>query len=90
MIQSAKNQNISEPTLTNGDGTAKWVAGNAFNNVQPSGDYWSSTTNANDTSHAWDVYLGSGSVINLNKSSNFYVWPVRGGQSGSFGSLFIQ
>ncbi len=51
----------------------------AFTGVQ-SNNYWSSTTNANNTSNAWNVNLNNGNVNNNNKTNNNYVWPVRGGE----------
>ncbi len=42
--------------------------------------YWSSTTNANNTSNAWNVNMNNGNVNNDNKSNNNYVWPVRLGE----------
>ena len=50
-----------------------------FSGVQSS-NYWSSTTNANNTSNAWNVNLNNGNVNNNDKSNNNYVWPVRGGE----------
>ena len=49
-----------------------------FNNVQSS-YYWSSTTHATNTDAAWVVYLNYGNANNLDKSSHYYVWCVRGG-----------
>ena len=43
-----------------------------------SNNYWSSTTNANNTDNAWNVNMNNGSVYNYNKTNNNYVWPVRG------------
>ena len=54
-------------------------AGHLFSGVQSS-NYWSSTTNANNTTNAWLVYLDYGSVYSSGKSDGHYVWPVRGGQ----------
>ena len=51
----------------------------AFTGVQ-SNNYWSSTTNANNTSNAWNVNLNNGNVNNNNKTNSNYVWPVRGGE----------
>jgi hypothetical protein len=51
--------------------------GHPFSNVQ-SHYYWSSTTFAPNTDHAWFVYMNYGRVNDYNKSSNYYVWPVRG------------
>lgn len=42
--------------------------------------YWSSTTYAPSTSFAWRVILTDGNVYALDKTSNGFVWPVRGGQ----------
>jgi hypothetical protein len=50
-----------------------------FSGVQ-SGYYLSSTTYALNPSLAWGVYLVDGRVFALDKASNYYVWPVRGGQ----------
>ena len=51
----------------------------SFSGVQTN-NYWSSTTNANNTSNAWNVNLNNGNVNNNNKTNNNYVWPVRGGE----------
>ena len=40
----------------------------------------SSTTNAIFSSNAWDVNLSIGDVNFDNKTNNFRVWLVRGGQ----------
>jgi RNA-directed DNA polymerase len=48
-------------------------------NVQ-SNNYWSSTTNANNTDNAWVVNMDNGNVNNNHKSNNNYVWPVRAGE----------
>lgn len=91
MIASAKKQGFSDPILTNAAGTAKWTTnGDAFSNVQSDG-YWSSTTYAPNTAYAWYVDMLDGYVVGHYKASlNYYVWPVRGGQSGSFGNLIIE
>ena len=76
--------------LTNAAGTAQWtMAGDAFNNVQSS-FYWSSTTDATITAQAWGGDMYDGYVFGNYKSVNYFVWPVRGGQSGEFGSVIIQ
>jgi hypothetical protein len=54
-------------------------AGHPFAGVQ-NGLYWSGTSFAIDTDYAWLVGMYNGYVLYFNKSSNFYVWPVRGGQ----------
>lgn len=43
-------------------------------------NYWSGTTNADNTSNAWNVNLNNGNVNNTNKTNSNYVWPVRGGE----------
>ncbi len=84
MVASARKQLFTNPALTNGAGTAKWSAGNIFDNVQ-SDYYWSSTIG----SAADIVFLENGdSYIDTLMGSN-RVWPVRGGQSGTFGNLII-
>ena len=52
---------------------------NAFSGVQTN-NYWSSTTNADNTGNAWIVNLNNGNVNNNDKTNNNYVWPVRGGE----------
>jgi uncharacterized protein YjdB len=54
--------------------------GHPFTSVQSAATYWSSSTYSGGTSYAWYVYMLDGGVYNWNpKSSNLYVWPVRGG-----------
>ena len=53
-------------------------AGHPFTDVQSDG-YWSSSTHASDPSYAWGVHFGNGLVSNAGKSSDYYVWCVRGG-----------
>jgi hypothetical protein len=55
------------------------LSGHPFTGVQSS-SYWSGTTYAGDTSYAWNVWLGSGTVDTSSKTHARYVWPVRGGQ----------
>jgi len=45
-----------------------------------SSSYWSSTTRASLTSFAWHVYFGFGYVSYHNRTNNYYVRCVRGGQ----------
>lgn len=53
-----------------------------FTNLQPSVRYWSSTTVANNSLAAWNIDFDIGTVNrNAPKTTTFYVWPVRGGQS---------
>jgi|GEM_PF-5512599 len=48
-----------------------------------SNNYWSSSTGANSTSYAWNVYFLNGSDNNYNKSGSYYVRAVRGGISSA-------
>lgn len=68
--------------------SADWLNGQGFANVQANW-YWSSSTSANGSDGAWFVSMWDGLVGNINKSYNYYVWPVRAGQSGSLGNLII-
>lgn len=43
-------------------------------------DYWSSTTYADNSGYAWDVYFGTGNVYSNGKGNGDYVRCVRGGQ----------
>ena len=54
-------------------------SGHPFTGVQ-SNYYWTSTTDASNTSYAWGVYLYYGVVYINVKTNTYYVWPVRGGQ----------
>ncbi len=78
-LQSIVHYGFYNPAVPNTAGTGKWTSGNPFTGVQ-SNYYWTSTTNAENTSNAWLVYLTNGSVGSIGKSTTFYVWPVRGGQ----------
>ncbi|MBF0539181.1 MAG: DUF1566 domain-containing protein [Nitrospirae bacterium] len=82
------NINELESLINSGQvNIASWLYYQGFVNVQSS-LYWSSTTDAFITSYAW--YIGiAGDVIANVKSYNFYVWPVRSGQSGAFGNSAI-
>ena len=51
--------------------------------------YWSSTTNADDTSSAWFVSFVNGQDGYTKKSGSLYVRAVRAGQSGLLGHLTI-
>jgi hypothetical protein len=44
------------------------------------GAYWSSSTNANDSSNAWNVYFNNGNAYRNYKDNYRYVRLVRGGQ----------
>ncbi len=47
---------------------------------QPTGSYWSSTSNADDPSYALYVYFCYGGVRSLDKTDSYYVVAVRGGE----------
>jgi hypothetical protein len=89
MIQSAKKQGFTLPVLTDATGTVKWAAGNPFNNVefQP---YWTSVTDQSNNANAWYVDLTDAAIGVTGKSTMRYVWPVRAGNDGSFGYLFVE
>jgi hypothetical protein len=42
--------------------------------------YWSGSTYSGNTTLAWNVAMGDGSVNYSNKAGSGYVWPVRAGQ----------
>jgi uncharacterized repeat protein (TIGR02543 family) len=73
-----------------GAAPAAWLndAAQGFNAVQ-AGFYWSSSSYAGYTGSAWYVLMDDGYVGHGPKFNYYYVWPVRGGQSGSFGSLSL-
>jgi hypothetical protein len=41
--------------------------------------YWSSTSNANNPSNAWNVNFNNGNVNTDNKTNTIFVTAVRGG-----------
>jgi hypothetical protein len=75
MVSNAKKQGFTHPALTNRAGTGIWTAGDPFNNVQ-SFYYWADST----TSYNWIVNMHNGYVYDGNRTSLYYVWPVRSGQ----------
>ena len=93
MVAYARKQGFTSPPLTNATGTAQWTTnGDAFDNVTLD-FYWSSTSYAPDTRGAYVIHISSDGHTDGNWSkdgNNFKVWPVRGGQSGSFGTVFIE
>jgi hypothetical protein len=83
------NINELESLINKGESNnATWLNGQGFSNVHTN-SCWSSTTYANGTSNAWYVGMDGGGVDGGNKYANYYVWPVRGGQFGAFGSLAL-
>ncbi len=65
---------------------ARWLNTQGFSNIQENG-YWSSSSSTPYPNYAWYVYMSVDFVYYFNKTSNFYVLPVRGGQLGPFGAL---
>jgi len=60
---------------------ATWLNSTAtpFSAVQAY-DYWSSSSDADNSSSAWVVAMKLGSVYNYAKTVSHYVWPVRAGR----------
>ena len=42
--------------------------------------FWSSSTRVYDTKYAWGIYIHNGGMSYGDKTSYYYVWPVRSGQ----------
>ena len=85
-------ESLANKGLGNFDNTS-WLNGQGFSNIlysYSSGGYWSSTTYVQpsnyQSNHSWEIDMfGSYSRTDF-KISNGYVWPVRGGQTGSSAS----
>jgi len=88
MVASAKRQNFNNPVLTDESGRLQWTEGHPFNNVLS--DYYRSSTvyGLSPGYDAWCVDMADGTPCSSN-GGTYYVWPVRGGQSGEFGSVII-
>ena len=67
--------------------SASWLNTQGFSGVQ-SYYYWSSTTSAYDMVQAWVAHMWSGYAYYYDKSSSYYVLPVRAG-GGSLDNLDI-
>jgi hypothetical protein len=78
-LQSLAHYGFYGPAVPNTAGTGKLVEGDPFTGVQ-SNYYWSSTTFPLSASDVWGVSMYSGKVDVQDKTSAYYVWPVRGGQ----------
>ena len=63
----------------NASGTPKLPGGHPFQNVQTN-VYWSSSSYTGNAGNAWNASLDAGSVVNGDKATAYYVWPVRSGQ----------
>ena len=73
------NVNEMESLLNAGqDNTATWLNSQGFSLVQSS-YYWTSSTNASNTTYAWIVGMVGGDVLTVGKTTSYYVWPVRAG-----------
>ena len=71
------------PALPNTAGTGQCSQGNPFLNVVTAGSpfYYTSTTypfsNTYLSGEVWTVPMSSGGIVNTQKTSKYYVWPVR-------------
>ena len=79
-LESLLDMRYWGPALPNTSGTGQWTLGNPFTHLIVDGYYWSSTTNAYESTYAWYMYMGTGLVHDLDKTNVYYVWPVRGGR----------
>ena len=86
MVASARAYHFYSPALTNGVGTTQWTSGNMFINV-PTYYVWSST---NNTAGIWHIDMSDGSMHPTVSWDVSNVWPVRGGQSGTFDTLRLE
>jgi hypothetical protein len=79
-LKTLPDMNYFNPVLSNAKGDGQWSSGDAFNNVETS-NYWSSTTNAYGPGGAWYVGFDGGSAGYFGKGYGYvHVWCVRGGQ----------
>lgn len=78
------NVNQLESLMNAGEGDAAiWLQEQGFTGVHSGQPYWSSTTVASLTDHAWIADLSYGESLHWNKSDLAYVWPMRSGEEGS-------
>ena len=84
--------NVNELKSLVNAGEAKagtWLNTQGFTNLQAF-SYWSSSTFSDSTSNAWTISVWGGYVYyGVKDYYDNYVWPVRAGQSESFGSSII-
>ena len=78
-MQSLIHYGYYNPALPNTYGSGKWTESDPFTGVELN-YYWSSSTIAALTDHAWIVSLAFGLVDYVQKTGGRHVWPVRGGQ----------
>ena len=59
----------------------KWLSNQGFVGVQ-NANYWTSTTYAGNSNHAWTMNMNNSHLYGngYSKNNNYYVWPVRAGQ----------
>lgn len=92
MVANAKKQILTGPALTKGSGVGKWTPGDIFDNVPADNfsNYWTATPDSSDQTWIWIIHSFDGSMALCNKADQRSIWPVRGGQTGSFGHLSIE
>ncbi len=71
------DKRYKEPALSNAEGEDQWKEDDAFSGVQTF-LYLSSTADAKNTNNRWAVNFGSGYMSSVNKTSKYFMWPVRG------------
>jgi len=69
-LESMINYDVSD--------SAGWLNSAGFTNVKYS-SYWSSTTSQKSAAQAWMINMQKSAKLLQNKKSNYYAWPVRGG-----------
>jgi hypothetical protein len=79
-LLSLLHYGVYEPALPNTSGTGKWTDGDPFVGVVSSAYYWTSSDLLVNPLAARCVDMANGLSGGCTKESNFYVWPVRGGQ----------
>ena len=62
-------------------------SGHPFTTVQS--EYWSSSTHVLSSGNGWALSNGNGYLVQVDKNTAKYVWPVRKGRYWQFGSLAI-
>jgi hypothetical protein len=77
-LQSLLHLGVYNPALPNTAGTGKWTDNDPFTNVF-SMFHWSSTTASYNALVAAGVYMYSGNVDVMVKTTSHYVLPVRDG-----------
>lgn len=74
-----KDELVSLVTTSQSASPSTWLIANGFTNVQAY-YYWSSTSKVGYTSVAWLINMSDGNAYDGNMATDYYVWPVRGGQ----------